>query len=898
MVYGTMKKTLISFVLAKDRSKDEFHEIVDFIRNLNDCYFDRGLYFSLKLHDYTASGDAPDHDFAGSDLAFFLLDSQTGAEAECLYNAAADSYSKNSKPKTTAYIKVEANQSPKETEQVKDRSEWVTNQYASAYSHIDTVKLGILMQLNLSGLDGVDIRLENGKAWQNGEPLLALDNVEMVSGYEDLQRLKASRAQLEARYYAAKTKYAENPDDTDVYKEFFDAAGLRNRAVQEIRDVEAQLYHMIEGMYEQTERGKVSHRQVEGYRLMERGLLHEARMVLDYDAIMRDSRRDEEIAQQTAKRAQVHVNELMQLKDVNAALQDWEGVDECFSGAVNLEEVHNLTRAAMPAYVIYLHNQNMYMEAVAVAERLLVWYSNPSSDYQPVDKGKLLVMLGNLYAQIQRTEDAESKYNEALELFGKLAAAEPGRYSAEMASLFSALGNYYYLCSRAAEAEASLKSSIETWTTLMRQAPGLYELEAAKAYFFLGSVYFETSKLQDSAEMISTAIGIYSEVFDKDPNDDVRASLARCYAGIGYVLSYMHRASEAEEALNAASAHYEYLAERNPDAYEPRLAGITKNYNSLYRNSRQLEKEELSIKKGIEMFSKLVRRNPAAYERDLADAYNELGAFYTNSARLPEAEYMYSTALVILKRLDASDPGVREDLLALCYMNLGRDYTDTGRLDEADQYLNDALAIYQRLALDNPEVHAPFLAINLFYIAKLHKSRGQLKEAEEFVREAIAMLEKVVVENGNLAFDKFFCEAKEYQKNLYADEKPEGALSQFSPEEREVALLLTEGETQRDISRKLKITAVEVERLVKAIREKVSMGEYDPKVAAVEKKFELSRREVNILRCLMRDMSNAEIAAELFIAEETVRSHIHRLLKKLPVESRNGVAAWMETVKG
>ena len=39
-----MKKSLISFVLAKERSKDERHEIVDFIRVLNDCYFDRGLF--------------------------------------------------------------------------------------------------------------------------------------------------------------------------------------------------------------------------------------------------------------------------------------------------------------------------------------------------------------------------------------------------------------------------------------------------------------------------------------------------------------------------------------------------------------------------------------------------------------------------------------------------------------------------------------------------------------------------------------------------------------------------------------------------------------------------------------------------------------------------------------
>ena len=168
------------------------------------------------------------------------------------------------------------------------------------YAHIDTIKLDILMQIKHLGLDGVDMRLEDGKAWQGNTVLLSLENVEAVSGYENLQNLKQKRAELESRYYAAKTRRAENPDDLDAYEAFFEASKQRAEAVQEIRDVEAQLYHMMEGMYEQTSRGKLTTRQAEGYRLIERGMLNEARVVLDFNEIVGESRHREELAEQAA----------------------------------------------------------------------------------------------------------------------------------------------------------------------------------------------------------------------------------------------------------------------------------------------------------------------------------------------------------------------------------------------------------------------------------------------------------------------------------------------------------------------------------------------------------------------------------------------------------------------
>ena len=79
-------------------------------------------------------------------------------------------------------------------------------------------------------------------------------------------------------------------------------------------------------------------------------------------------------------------------------------------------------------------------------------------------------------------------------------------------------------------------------------------------------------------------------------------------------------------------------------------------------------------------------------------------------------------------------------------------------------------------------------------------------------------------------------------------------------------------------------------RLVERFAEPVAVPGVPPRLA------QLTERELDVLRALARGLSNAEIAAEMVVAETTVKTHVARILTKLGVRDRvQAVVAAYET---
>ena len=70
------------------------------------------------------------------------------------------------------------------------------------------------------------------------------------------------------------------------------------------------------------------------------------------------------------------------------------------------------------------------------------------------------------------------------------------------------------------------------------------------------------------------------------------------------------------------------------------------------------------------------------------------------------------------------------------------------------------------------------------------------------------------------------------------------------------------------------------------------------KLAANQEKREvalLSERERQVLALVAQGLTNKQIAANLFISENTVRNHVSRILEKLDLSRRSEAASWAAT---
>ena len=733
-----MKNIKIFLVPSSDAVMGDMTGVRDFFRQLNEMYFDSGINFSILNANEMTENELKEH-VADSDLSFFLFFKDVSAVMRSCFDIFFESFKNTDKPKIVTYFKY--TESPNDmTDAVREFSQMLGNElkhYYNNYNSIDTLKLGILMQIKVMRLDASQITIsDDGMICLNGQPVADTSKIPMFEFNDRLNELKSRYDELTKEWGRLRTLRMDDPNNEELYFEFSRVATERDDTKKALREFENRLLKTSEKFA--AKKGEMSPRQAEACRLLEMGDREGALEILPRDELLYDTERNRRFAGNTTAPLETNVEEIA-TRITALKMGEWNGntVAEIMMFYEKIYDIFCDTRnvgwSKLYDYAGFLYDQFFYAKAIEVAEKLNWYYSAPDSKVDEYYLGRLYNLLGLLYEAQDKPKKAEKYCLDSIEIYERLTKKNADDYEPYLAGSYNNVGNFYSNHNHSKEAEKYYLSAMEIYERLVEKNADAYEPALAASYNNAGIFYKKQGQSEKVEKYFLAAMEIKERLVEKNI-DTYGPDLARSYSAAGVFYDNQGKPKKAEKYYLDAIEIYERLVEKNADAYEPALATSYNSAGVFYYEQGRLEKSEKYILAAMEIRERLVEKNADAYEPDLAMSYNNAGNFYSDQGQPDKAEKYYLSAIEIRERLVEKSAYAYEPDLATSYNNAGIFYKDQGQPEKAEKYFLDAIEIRERLVKKNAAVYEPDLAISCFLFSLNSKDKTYLDRAYEIAK--------------------------------------------------------------------------------------------------------------------------------------------------------------------
>lgn len=303
------------FIVTRNEAGNEFLEISDFTNEIN-RHLEKAYRISIDLMTIEDM-EAPDWKQAEyrkmiceSEMVFFLIFMKMEDFLIEDFEAAFEKLKNDGKPDIYTYFYQGIDtERDKSVQKFMDRLGNEIGHYWSIYSHIDTIKLKILMCLKLSKLDMVEMAFRNGKLVIDEKDIMSLDNVKMFAENDTIKYLADKQTKIEKEYISAKSLYLQNKQDDEIRQKYLDLAMERENILKNIEETEKQLFEQSLNMIK-TAKGELTERQREAYRLFEDGKSEAANEILDSEEMKNDFKRKmQKRKEEDKKLASIYIRE-------------------------------------------------------------------------------------------------------------------------------------------------------------------------------------------------------------------------------------------------------------------------------------------------------------------------------------------------------------------------------------------------------------------------------------------------------------------------------------------------------------------------------------------------------------------------------------------------------------
>ena len=762
-----------------DELRLDREEIGNYVRMLNDVYIDRGVYIKLYECEYEnaamVSGrkqEEYNEEIRQSDIFLVLFYNKAGQYTIEEFREAYKQFQSTGAPAILTCFRQGEGYAPDQSVlEFMDELDEQLGHYFKKYTHIDSVKLTLLLQMKLMKLD-VPIELEESAVTVGGKQLLTLENIPMWAENIDFQSLKKQYQACERAYLDAKA--ATTDPVTDPV--FLRASEQWNEAKKALRKLEQELFSIALKIEQKNNNSTLTERQRKAYELMEQGDADGANSILDLREILDDvedtetwkQQEHEKVDQRANKKLEQNVQELLQkIEILKTQVQNpdrFDQIKDIFEKAVGIEERNHLKKIAMREYVSYLYDQKDYNNAIPLAEQYL---NDVEKHGDKSDIADAANMLGLLYHDTNRLELAEQEFLQAKEIQEQFAAENPSAYQLDLAGTCNNLGNLYSDTNRLELAEQEYLRAKEIQEQFAAENPSAYQPDLAMSCNNLGNLYSDTDRLELAEQEYLRAKKIYEQLAAEQPSA-YQPYLAGMCNNLGSLYANTNRMDKAEQEYLRAKEIREQQAAENPSAYQMDLAGVCSNLGDLYSDTNRLELAEQEYLRAKEIREKLAAENPSAYQPDLASTCNNLGVLYADTKRIGLAEQELLRAKEIYRQLAAQHPSMYKSDLAMGCYNFGVFYEKTNRMDKAEQEYLRAKKIFEQLAAEHPSAYQPDLASTCNNLGDLYKNTNRIEAAEQEYLRAKEIYEQLAAEQPS-AYQPNLASTCNNLGHLYAD---------------------------------------------------------------------------------------------------------------------------------
>lgn len=695
---------------VKGRSQDEFNEL---IKNSEMCIF---LFFT-KAGEYTIE------EFEVARKAF--------------------ESSENGKPKIYTYFKTIDNISiEKSVTDFMSELDKNLKHFYQTFSHIDTVKLRILLNLKIQEMDFVSVEFDNGKCIVDGKETLDLSNVSEFANNGVLKQLNDEFLSINKKYLEMKPIYATGNADESFCKKYAKIATKRQSLIDTIEELQKSIFNMSLRMCKDDVHGEITQRQKEAYRLFELGDLDGCMSVLDSKDIDNDFLRAEKQFEEMAKKnAKKYIREHKTAIDILRTMINYQNrfneIEERYKKIVPVAEKYLIELDIVYDFASFLYLQRKYKAAVNVAENLKDIYSNVNKTEEK--QIILYILLSAIYSESYDGHEKEIEYqNKVVDFFNDVKNINKntelkGIIYNNVAKIFESQGKLENARELLIESVTFLKDS----KVLRRQL--------LTAYRTLGLISKKQYNYQDYEMYFKLAKEIANNLFSEDSNKYIDLYAENC-CDISNLYAYLKQPELALEYSENACNKYLILLRQNPERFSKAWANALEDKANILMDIK-MYKEALKLYHLVcETRETFIDKNTImSYSVfEIACSYSNLGCCYMHLKDYSKAHDYFNNAYSMRELMYKKNPiRYAKDYIEIL-IHFGELYAEINNFDKSQKFLTKAVSISYNMYQDTFHFQYAFLysqateKLGVLYSGYEHL----YSKAEKLFSDAIQLLEE------------------------------------------------------------------------------------------------------------------------------------------------------------